>query len=320
MQGSKLMTKVVVTGAHSFIGRHLVKELSRRRDLELRLLVHSKPGEESDGICCYRGDLLFPETLTEFFAGASVAINLAYLWSRSHDDNLAAACNMADACAQAGVTRVIHCSTAVVSGRTKTDVVTEATPCLPANDYELTKLEMEKVLLEKAKGRFELVIIRPTAVFGPNGKNLLKMAQELRFGNGAVNYFRSCLFGLRRLNLVSINTIVGAVEFLMDAVAGVDGEVFIVSDDESYNNNYGYVERRMRDFFRLKPYILPVVPLPNSMLTAALQLAGRSNVNPTRTYSCDKLLDLGYRKNSTFESCLDLYLEWYANAAAGEDL
>ena len=74
---------------------------------------------------------------------------------------------LADACAKARILRLVHVSTAVVVGDSASSVIDEKTPCDPATAYELAKFQVERLLMEKARDAFELVILRPTAVFGP---------------------------------------------------------------------------------------------------------------------------------------------------------
>ena len=73
------------------------------------------------------------------------------------------------------IKRLIHCSTAVVAGRVNDNIVTEQTECNPRTEYEKTKYQIEQILTQKARNHFPLTILRPTAVFGENGKNLLKL-------------------------------------------------------------------------------------------------------------------------------------------------
>jgi nucleoside-diphosphate-sugar epimerase len=238
-------------------------------------------------------------------------INLAYLGGAPAGDNLAAAANLADVCLQAKVRRLVHCSTAVVVGRASDDVITEETQCEPDCDYELTKFKMEKLITEKARGHFDLVILRPTAVFGPGGKNLQKLADDLMAGNRGLNYLKSCLFDRRMMNLVFVDQVVSALVFLAFALQRREGDVFIVSDDEHPMNNYRDVERFLIRALGLRDYPLPRIPLPPPVLATVLRLGGRSNSNSSRTYHADKLREAGFEKEGSFEAGLASFADWY---------
>ena len=120
---------------------------------------------------------------------------LPILWNGGEAKNITAILNLLEACRFAKIKRLIHCSTAAVSGRVSGNFITESTPCLPMTDYGIIKLKIEKVILEAAKDNFDVSIIRPTAVFGLGGKNLKKLAEDLRTKSWIINYLKSCLFG-----------------------------------------------------------------------------------------------------------------------------
>lgn len=320
---SKVVKLVSVTGATGFVGRHFVKHLSSCEDVEVRLFIHrDQPGlpSESERISLIRGDILEPSTLDAVLAPDCTVINLAYLGTAPERDHLEAAINLADACARARVKRLVHCSTAVVVGRVPDDLVTEDTPCLPDPGYERTKLEMERRIAEKAAGRFELAILRPTAVFGPGGRNLIKLADDLSTGNRALNYLKSCLFDYRRMNLVSVDHVVAALTFLAFADRGWNGDVFIVSDDDHPCNNFRDVEKYLMTALECHDYTLPRIPFPRSVLATMLRLAGRSNNNPFRRYDDRKLRAEGFRNTLSFEVALEAFANWYKQRSTGKAL
>jgi len=308
------MTDVVVAGAAGFVGRHLITGISRQNDIKLRVLVHQGNPDwlsDRDNVVMIKGDLLRPETLGELCVENAVVVNLAYLRGRTQQDNLTSINNLLEACLKAKISRFIHCSTASVFGRVSGDIVNENTKCAPINEYEITKMRMEETVLKMANGAFDTVILCPTAIFGPGGKNLLKLAGDLRYGNKIVNYLKACVCGTRKMNLVSVHNVVAAIKLLMQADKKFNGEVFIVSDDEFQSNNYRYIERYLMKSFGLGDYAFPVIPVPYFVHKALLRLAGRPNFNPRCTYSCQKLLRLGFKRAVLFEDGLAEFANWY---------
>ncbi|WP_168224772.1 NAD-dependent epimerase/dehydratase family protein [Rhodoferax aquaticus] len=299
---------VVVIGASGFIGEHLLNTLTERSNIELRVLVHRKKAKIHAGVNFIEGDLLQPDSLDVLLLKDSIVINLAYL----AQNNLEAMDNLAQACVKNKVRRLIHCSTAVVDGRSENDWVTESTPCVTTSDYEKTKLQIESSLCRAALGEFTITILRPTAVFGPGGKNLLKLANELMNGNQWINYVRSCLFSSRSLNLVAVENVVAALEFLL-AAENVDREVFIISDDDSPKNNYRDIENRLLAGFGIS-YLFPRVPMPKWCLKVLLRVAGKANINPSKKYSDRKLSELGFKKPQGLEAAVDRFSSWYKGA------
>ena len=314
------MNVIAITGATGFIGLHLLDHLAHQKDIQIRMLIHRDINNKilnRDNIIYVEGDLLKFETLNKLIVPGCTVVNLVYLRDCSKQENLSAIANLAEACAKAKIKRFIHCSTVVVAGNVKDDVITEKTPCSPVNIYEKTKLKIENLLLEKYGGLFEVVILRPTAVFGPGGKNLLKLANDLRYSNRIINYLKSCLFNYRKINLVYIDNVVSSIAFLIDTDKKIDREIFIVSDDEYHANNYRDVEQFLMRSFGYKDYLLPRVPLPFFILTSILKLAGKSNLNPTSVYDCQKLLSAGFKKPVLFEEGLVCFTDWYKSEFCG---
>lgn len=302
---------VVVIGASGFIGLHLLNVLSERRDIEVRVLVHrSTTNNNHTNIDFIEGDLLKPDSLDGLLVNDCTVFNLAYL----AQNNLEATMNLAMACSKNKVRRLIHCSTAVVSGNVKNNFVNESTPCFPVSEYEKTKLNIEQTLLEASIGKFELAILRPTAVFGVGGKNLLKLANELMTQSCFFNYLRSCLFNRRSLNLVCVENVIAALIFLFDAEK-IGCETFLISDDNSSANNYRDVESRLLARFG-KAYLVPRVFVPEFILAKLLYLVGKSNANPSRKYSDQKLAGLGFKKPQNFEAGIDAFAVWYKDSCA----
>ena len=301
---------VVVIGASGFIGEHLLKSLAQRKDIEVRVLVHRSRIKSNDNINFIEGDLLKPDSLDVLLKKNCTVINLAYL----AQSNLDAMANLALACVKNEVRRLIHCSTAVVVGKTSSNLVVESTLCAPASEYERTKLKIEDIVLDAATGKYEVTILRPTAVFGPGGKNLLKLANELLTKNPLINYIKSCLFNRRSMNLVCVENVVSALIFLLNADK-VDRQIFIISDDDSPINNYRDIEDRLLANFG-KSYFFPRIALPELFLVAMLRLAGKSNTNPSLKFSDNKLSSFGFKKPQNLDVALDAFAVWYKNSCS----
>lgn len=309
------MQVISIIGASGFIGYHLLSFLAEKENLEIRILVHHQKPQisERDNVRFIEGSLLQPETLDNLLEPDCIVVNLVYLASCSALDNLEAMDNLARACASRGIKRLVHCSTAVVVGDVVANIVDEGSQCSPRTPYEQTKLAMERQLLCKASTSFEVTILRPTAVFGTHGKNLIKLADNLTKGNQLINYLKSSIFDSRSLNLVCVDNVVAAIVFLGETTRNVDGEVFIISDDNSVLNNYRDVENLLIKKLSLKAYPIPRIPVPLFILGFLLKLAGRSQNNPLVKFSDQKLTSFGFRKPMEFEMGIDKFVDWYRN-------
>ncbi len=296
---------VVIIGASGFIGKHILSTFSKRTDINVRVLVHKITPENYANIKFIKGDLLNPRSLNALLVKHCTVINLAYL----KENNIEAAVNLSMACKRFKVHRLIHISTAVVVGNINNNIINENTPCLPSSDYQKIKLEIEKILLDKSEGSFELVILRPTAVFGREGKNLCKLIYDLKTKNYFFNYIKSCLYGRRSMNLVHVDNVVAAIIFIFN-LDNIDQEVFIISDDCSSTNNYHDVEQRLMFNFG-KSYFFPVILLPKFILVGLLQLFRKSNGNPFKKFSNQKLKALGFENPQNFENAIDDFAKFF---------
>ena len=119
---------VTVTGATGFVGRHLVAQLMREGEFNVRCLVRpasdvSFLGEVSASLRFVYGDIMRPQSLEAAFEGAWGVVNLAGyrdFWSRQREDfyaiNELGARNVFEACLSAGVEKVVHVSTPLAYG------------------------------------------------------------------------------------------------------------------------------------------------------------------------------------------------------------
>lgn len=306
------MNALVVTGASGFLGRALISALPNHRFTEIRALEHQSPVALSSCVpmSVVRGDVREVETLRALVSPGATVIHLAYLAHAHPDDNLEAARNLLAVCREVGVRRLIHCSTAVVAGRATASVVNESTPCQPFTLYEQVKFALERLLSDGGGPGMEVVILRPTAIFGPGGRNLVKLAEDLLQRPGVVNYAAACLQGDRRMNLVHVDNVTAALRFLIDSPAPLGGETYIVSDDESPLNNYRDVEQRLAQGLGIAHRRARIV-LPRSALRLARRIAGRPAADFGRIYDGSKIVRAGLRKPMPFEQGLEAYARWY---------
>lgn len=305
------MKNITIIGASSFIGRHSLEQILSKNQYSIKVLAHATSNfPTTNNLEVVKGNLNKIETLKDLVVTGATVINFAYLKNSSPEDNITAIVNLAEVCKRERIKRLIHVSTAVVTGRTADNLITEETKCNPMNNYEKVKLVIENILIENYSDYFEVVVLRPTAVFGANGQNLLKLCNDILHGNKVINYMKSCLYYKRTMNLVAVHNVTAAVEHLLNAI-DLNKEVFIISDDDNSMNNYRDLERYLMNVFKIKDYPIPIVPLPKWLLSKILAIMGKTNINPIVKYDTKKLTASGYRKKIDFEEALQRYTEWY---------
>jgi nucleoside-diphosphate-sugar epimerase len=197
--------KVLVTGATGFTGGHLARGLKARGD-DVTAMVRDD-GRASDvahdGIATVSGDLSRPESLdTALGGGFDVVYNIAALYRLAglpdsvYDQvNAVAVGQLIDAARRAGVRRVVHCSTVGVHGDVEHPPANEDAPLRPGDVYQVSKVKGERIAREaEARTGVEVVIARPSGIYGPGDRRLLKLFRGVarrRFvilGDGRIYY------------------------------------------------------------------------------------------------------------------------------------
>jgi nucleoside-diphosphate-sugar epimerase len=298
------LSGISILGGSGFIGTNLVKYLLSQGEEDIRILSRNKKIMKSVSII--EGDLMNSETLRLLVSGQSLVINLAYIQD-DHKANLIAMDKLADECIKAKVPKFIHCSTAVVAGRVKDLSINEATLCNPISDYEKTKLAIELLLISRFKGKVELIIVRPTAVFGVGGLNLVKTIDTLKNKPRILNILIIMVNQNRNLHLIPVKEVVKSIYYLATLNQDLSGEKFIISNDEHSYNNYSVLVEYLTIKLGHKSYKFTYIPFSNSFLTMLLKFRGRSQVNPIQVFSNQKLLDHGFHSNTNFTKEIDKF-------------
>ncbi len=97
--------------------------------------------------------------------------------------NALAVRDVVEAAARAGVRRVVHCSTVGVHGDVEHPPANEDAPLKPGDVYQETKLEGERLAREAAQQfGIEVTIARPTGIYGPGDRRLLKLFRGVARG------------------------------------------------------------------------------------------------------------------------------------------
>jgi nucleoside-diphosphate-sugar epimerase len=177
--------RVLVTGATGFTGGHLARSLAARGHAVTALVRDERraaPLQEA-GVALAPGDLRDRAAIERASSGAEVVYHIAAIYRQAglRDDeyravNALAVETVIEAARAAGVRRVVHCSTVGVHGDVEHPPAGEDAPLRPGDVYQVTKLEGER--LARAAGArtgVEVVIARPTGIYGPGDRRLLKL-------------------------------------------------------------------------------------------------------------------------------------------------
>ena len=185
--------KVLITGGGGFIGSHLVDEQLaqghqvRTIDLNLERLAHTQNHPQLETVV---GDITDQNLVRQ----GVQEIDLIYHLASAHLDvtlseahyrrvNVEATQQLLQAAREAGVKRMVHCSSNGVLGEIEKPPANEDTPCRPTNIYEQTKLAGEQAALQfwRETG-FPVVVVRPAWVYGPRCPRTQKIIRTIGKG------------------------------------------------------------------------------------------------------------------------------------------
>jgi dihydroflavonol-4-reductase len=175
------MSRVLVTGATGFLGRHLVSQLHAAGH-EVAALCRGEvdlPGAE-----IRKGDVLDAASVRAAAEGCSAVFHCAGKVSRRPEDaeelyrvHVEGTKTTLDACRAAGVTRAVLASTSgVVAVTTDPDEVRNEKAPAPMDllqrwPYYRSKLYAERAALDRSGPGFEVVSVNPTLLLGPGDVN-----------------------------------------------------------------------------------------------------------------------------------------------------
>ncbi len=178
---------VLVTGGGGFMGHALVAAEAARGAAVRSLDPHHPRPCPAGTVERIDGSILDAD-LARALDGVSVVYHLASAHLEVKEGeayfrrvNVDGTRHLLEAAADAGVQRVVHVSTVGVYGLMSDVRFDEASPTEPTIAYERTKLEGEDAARAVAEARgFELVVLRPSWVFGPDCGRTQKIFRAIR--------------------------------------------------------------------------------------------------------------------------------------------
>jgi nucleoside-diphosphate-sugar epimerase len=276
--------KALVTGATGKVGNAVARALHDRED-EVVVLARSPEAARAvlpGGVSVVRGDVTDPDSVRSAAAGCEVVFNAMGIPEQWVPDtgvfervNARGSETVVRAARDAGVRRVVHTSTidvfeADADGRIDESRVS-ATPKNTA--YERSKQLAEKLVLEaRAEGGIEVVMVNPSAVYGP-GPGSVSLDEQI-----FEPVSRGRLPALTPGGMGVVHARGVAAGQLLAAELGRDGERYILCDRHVTLRELARTVVRVAHRGRVPP-VLPV-PVARVLAFSGDALAARFGVKP----------------------------------------
>jgi nucleoside-diphosphate-sugar epimerase len=240
--------KVLVIGGAGYIGSTLVRQLLQAR-YRVRvldcLLFGDKPIQD-----LYRhpasqflhGDFRNAELLIHAISGTDAVIHLGAIVGDAACDidpdltlsiNTRALPMICDLCQTFAVRRYLFASSCSVYG-TREDLIDEHCPLAPLSLYARTKIEAERVLLEKRSALFQPTVLRLASAFGLSYRMRFDLVVNWLTAQAVVQSKITIINGQQWRPFLHVTDIARAFLAVLEApVDLVGGEVFNVGDNDA---------------------------------------------------------------------------------------
>lgn len=320
--------KILVTGGTGFTGSHLVRRLlGKGHDV---LVIDIQKGGDFDeliklGADIKIGSITDRELVHSCINGCDLVYHLAAAFRQINvskqfywDVNVEGTRNLLEASLDSKIKRFIHCSTIGIYGDVKSPPADENSEPAPADYYQYSKLQGEKIVKEYSEKGLYTVIIRPSGIYGPGdcGRFLMlyqfvKKGTFFMFSNGNIDY-----------HTVYIDNLIDAFE-LASQIEGINGEDFIIADERVYTLNDIITQVAGALGTKVKIRYLPFWPLWFAALVCEL-FCKPFGISPplfrrradwfrmVRSFKIDKAKKrLGYKPRVDLAEGLAITAKWY---------
>jgi len=314
--------KILITGNTGFVGKFLTKSLVDKGHQVIGLDV-SIPEKKNDGFVL--GSVLDIKSIMEAAKGADAIIHLA---AKHHDFgisreeffevNVQGTQNLLDCASRLGIKKFIFYSTVAVYGNHKAYTNEDTTP-EPESDYGESKLAAEKrvnkwVAEDKAR---EVIIIRPTVVFGPqNYANMYNLINSI--------YKKRFIFVGKGENIKSVAYVENLVEATTFLLEGSKAGLQVYSYSDYPQMSSGEIVETIAENL---PGKMPQIKLPlrptlalASVFDLLAKLTGYNfpitanrikKFNTATHHKAEKIKEAGFRASVELKVGLKRMVDWY---------
>jgi len=172
--------RIAITGASGFIGARIVEYLNMTTQSHVNAVTRAfsslgrlaELNQERLTFC--KADICNRQSIGDAIKGCDIVIHCAYGSDGSEEarwqTTVEGTRNLVEEAAKTGIRRIVHVSTSAIHDTRGQKTLHEWSPILNTNDksYESSKIAAENIV---DQSQLEAVILRPTIVYGPWGKD-----------------------------------------------------------------------------------------------------------------------------------------------------
>ena len=228
--------KVLVTGSTGLVGSHLTEALSKQ-GYDVRCLVEPSIDAsllENLGVEIIYGDIRDSHTVEKAVKGCQNLYHLAgkvahpgISFQTYYDVNVGGTKNVAQACVNHGVERLIYGSTTGVYGTIRHPPVNEKTPANPDSPYRKTKWIAEQLVMNYHRDHgLPVVAARLTSITGTRAYDWSGLIKAISLGN-----FRGVGTGKNHHHTVDVNDAVSGL-LCCAHTKNIEGECYLIANEK----------------------------------------------------------------------------------------
>lgn len=320
--------KVLVTGGTGFTGKALVRRLIEmgHQVVALDYKEGLKTQEIRDwGAEVILGSVTDVDVVRRSVEGAEVVHHVAAAFREMdvperhyYEVNVEGTRNVLQAALDAGVRKVIYCSTCGVHGNVDHPPAGEDAPIRPADYYQRTKWEAEPLAREFFERGLRTTILRPAAIYGPGDPERFYLIFK-RVAGGTFPMFGN---GRTLYHPLYIDNLIDAFILGMEDGKG-DGEAYLIADEQyiEIEDLVRRVGKALGTDVRIPHYpVWPVVVAGHIVEKACKPFGINPPIFPrrvdwyrqNRAFRIDKARrELGYQPRVGIDEGLRRTAEWY---------
>ena len=319
--------RVLVTGGTGFVGSHLV-ELLLRKGYDVTCLVRDPERLrwlKGRDVTLVKGDCSDPDALAGAVRNVAAVYHLAGLTKTSrtrafYEVNHLGTRNILEACVKhsPGLRRFVLMSSLAAAGPGMDGrPVKDSDVPHPVSDYGKSKLLAEQETL-KHKEQFSIVVLRPSAVYGPRDTDMYEL---FRWASRGV--MLDVAGGDRFINPCYVEDLAAAT-LLAGEQKVKSGSVYFVAENRVYSWNEfrktlfktGGVSARVVRFPYPAAYLVGLVYELGGLITGKAPIMNRQKVREAaqKFWTCDLSKtenELGFRHEYPLRRGLEITWQWY---------